>query len=278
MFENLSDRLTRVVKNIKGEARITEANTQEMLREVRLALLEADVALPVVKEFINQVKEQALGEEVLNSLTPGQALVGIVHKQLIKLIGEKTEEINLAAQPPVVILMAGLQGAGKTTTTGKLAKYLKDNLKKKVLTVSADVYRPAAIEQLKTVSAQAGAEFFPSDIAQKPVDIALAALNHAKRQFFDVLILDTAGRLGIDEAMMNEIKALHAAVNPTETLFVIDAMLGQDAANTAKAFNEALPLTGVVLTKMDISMFLEILLVVVQQFFIMMEIIQTDMG
>ena len=251
MFENLSDRLTRVVKNIKGEARITEANTQEMLREVRLALLEADVALPVVKEFINQVKEQALGEEVLNSLTPGQALVGIVHKQLIKLIGEKTEEINLAAQPPVVILMAGLQGAGKTTTTGKLAKYLKDNLKKKVLTVSADVYRPAAIEQLKTVSAQAGAEFFPSDITQKPVDIALAALNHAKRQFFDVLILDTAGRLGIDEAMMNEIKALHAAVNPTETLFVIDAMLGQDAANTAKAFNEALPLTGVVLTKMD---------------------------
>ncbi|WP_291742116.1 signal recognition particle receptor subunit alpha, partial [Limnobacter sp. UBA1615] len=237
MFENLSDRLTRVVKNIKGEARITEANTQEMLREVRLALLEADVALPVVKEFINQVKEQALGEEVLNSLTPGQALVGIVHKQLIKLIGEKTEEINLAAQPPVVILMAGLQGAGKTTTTGKLAKYLKDNLKKKVLTVSADVYRPAAIEQLKTVSAQAGAEFFPSDITQKPVDIALAALNHAKRQFFDVLILDTAGRLGIDEAMMNEIKALHAAVNPTETLFVIDAMLGQDAANTAKAFN-----------------------------------------
>jgi len=183
MFENLSDRLTRVVKNIKGEARITEANTQEMLREVRLALLEADVALPVVKEFINQVKEQALGEEVLNSLTPGQALVGIVHKQLIKLIGEKTEEINLAAQPPVVILMAGLQGAGKTTTTGKLAKYLKDNLKKKVLTVSADVYRPAAIEQLKTVSGQAGAEFFPSDITQKPVDIALAALNHAKRQF-----------------------------------------------------------------------------------------------
>ena len=251
MFENLSDRLSRVVKNIKGEARITEANTQEMLREVRLALLEADVALPVVKEFINQVKEQALGEEVLNSLTPGQALVGIVHKQLIKLIGEKTEEINLAAQPPVVILMAGLQGAGKTTTTGKLAKYLKDNLKKKVLTVSADVYRPAAIEQLKTVSAQAGAEFFPSDITQKPIDIALAALNHAKRQFFDVLILDTAGRLGIDEAMMNEIKALHAAVNPTETLFVIDAMLGQDAANTAKAFNEALPLTGVVLTKMD---------------------------
>ncbi|MFN4329554.1 MAG: signal recognition particle protein [Limnobacter sp.] len=251
MFENLSDRLAKVVKNIKGEARITESNTQEMLREVRLALLEADVALPVVKEFINQVKERALGEEVLNSLTPGQALVGIVNEQLTRLMGEKTEDINLAAQPPVVMLMAGLQGAGKTTTTGKLAKYLKENHKKKVLTVSADVYRPAAIEQLKTVSAQAGAEFFPSDPSQKPVDIALDALNHAKRQYFDVLLVDTAGRLGIDEVMMNEIKALHSALNPTETLFVIDAMLGQDAANTAKAFNEALPLTGVVLTKMD---------------------------
>lgn len=251
MFENLSDRLTRVVKNIKGEARITEANTQEMLREVRLALLEADVALPVVKEFINQVKADALGEEVLNSLTPGQALVGIVHRHLIRLIGEKTEPLNLSAQPPVVILMAGLQGAGKTTTAAKLAKMLKDTQKKKVLTVSADVYRPAAIQQLQTVTEQAGAEFFPSSADQKPIDIALAALNHAKRQFFDVLILDTAGRLGIDEEMMNEIKALHAAVHPTETLFVIDAMLGQDAANTAKAFNEALPLTGVVLTKMD---------------------------
>lgn len=251
MFENLSDRLTRVVKNIKGEARITESNTQEMLREVRLALLEADVALPVVKEFINQVKDRAMGEEVLNSLTPGQALVGIVQEQLVQLIGEKTVELNLAAQPPVVILMAGLQGAGKTTTTGKLAKYLKDTLKKKVLTVSADVYRPAAIEQLRTVTEQAGAEFFPSTADQKPLDIARAALDHAKRQFFDVLILDTAGRLGIDQAMMEEIAALHAAVKPTETLFVIDAMLGQDAANTAKAFNDTLPLTGVVLTKMD---------------------------
>lgn len=251
MFENLSDRLTRVVKNIKGEARITESNTQEMLREVRLALLEADVALPVVKEFITRVKDRALGEEVLNSLTPGQALVGIVQEQLVQLIGDKTVELNLAAQPPVVILMAGLQGAGKTTTTGKLAKYLKDSLKKKVLTVSADVYRPAAIEQLRTVTEQAGAEFFPSSAEQKPLDIARAALDHAKRQFFDVLILDTAGRLGIDQAMMDEIAALHAAVKPTETLFVIDAMLGQDAANTAKAFNDALPLTGVVLTKMD---------------------------
>ncbi|GLR26098.1 signal recognition particle protein [Limnobacter litoralis] len=251
MFENLSDRLTRVVKNIKGEARITESNTQEMLREVRLALLEADVALPVVKEFITRVKDRALGEEVLNSLTPGQALVGIVQEQLVQLIGDKTVELNLAAQPPVVILMAGLQGAGKTTTTGKLAKYLKDTLKKKVLTVSADVYRPAAIEQLRTVTEQAGAEFFPSSAEQKPLDIARAALGHAKRQFFDVLILDTAGRLGIDQAMMDEIAALHAAVKPTETLFVIDAMLGQDAANTAKAFNDALPLTGVVLTKMD---------------------------
>jgi signal recognition particle subunit SRP54 len=251
MFENLSDRLTRVVKNIRGEARITEANTQEMLREVRLALLEADVALSVVKEFIANVKERALGEEVLNSLTPGQVLVSLVHEQLIKLLGEKTEEINLASQPPAVILMAGLQGAGKTTTAGKLAKYLKENLKKKVLTVSADVYRPAAIEQLKTVSEQAGAEFFPSNANQKPIDIATAALQYAKLHFFDVLILDTAGRLGIDEVMMNEIAALHAAVKPTETLFVIDAMLGQDAANTAKAFNDALPLSGVVLTKMD---------------------------
>lgn len=251
MFENLSDRLTRVVKNIKGEARITEANTQEMLREVRLALLEADVALSVVKEFINQVKTRALGEEVLNSLTPGQALVGIVHEQLIALLGDKTVDINLAAQPPVVILMAGLQGAGKTTTAGKLSKYLIEQLKKKVLTVSTDVYRPAAIEQLRTVTGQAGAEFFPSNEQQNPIQIATDALNHARRQFFDVLIVDTAGRLGIDEVMMNEIKALHAAVNPTETLFVIDAMLGQDAANTAKAFNDALPLTGVVLTKMD---------------------------
>ena len=251
MFENLSDRLTRVVKNIKGQARITEANTQDMLREVRLALLEADVALPVVKDFINQVKERALGEEVLNSLTPGQVLVGLVHEQLIKLMGEKTEELNLATQPPAVILMAGLQGAGKTTTAGKLAKYLKETLKKKVLTVSADVYRPAAIEQLKTVTAQAGAEFFPSSADQKPIDIATAAQQYAKLHYFDVLILDTAGRLGIDEVMMNEIKALHAAVNPIETLFVIDAMLGQDAANTAKAFNDTLPLTGVVLTKMD---------------------------
>lgn len=251
MFENLSDRLTRVVKNIRGEARITEANTQEMLREVRLALLEADVALPVVKEFIANVKEHALGEEVLNSLTPGQVLVSLVHEQLIKLLGEKTEEINLASQPPAVILMAGLQGAGKTTTAGKLAKHLKETLKKKVLTVSADVYRPAAIEQLKTVTEQAGAEFFPSNADQKPIDIATTALQYAKLHFFDVLILDTAGRLGIDEVMMNEIAALHAAVKPTETLFVIDAMLGQDAANTAKAFNDALPLSGVVLTKMD---------------------------
>lgn len=251
MFENLSDRLTRVVKNIKGEARITEANTQEMLREVRLALLEADVALPVVKQFIQDVKADALGEEVLNSLTPGQALVGIVNRHLQSLLGDKTEPLNLAAQPPVVILMAGLQGAGKTTTAAKLAKLLQENHKKKVLTVSADVYRPAAIEQLKTVTQQAGAEFFPSTGDQKPIDIAKAALDHAKRQFFDVLILDTAGRLGIDEEMMNEIKALHASVKPTETLFVIDAMLGQDAANTAKAFNDALPLTGVVLTKMD---------------------------
>ena len=251
MFENLSDRLTRVVKTMKGEARLTESNTQDMLREVRLALLEADVALPVVREFVNSVKERAMGEDVINSLTPGQALVGIVHKELSKLMGDAAVDLNLATQPPAIILMAGLQGSGKTTTTGKLAKYLKEQKKKKVLTVSADVYRPAAIQQLKTVTGQAGAEWFPSTAEQKPEDIARAAIEHARRHLFDVLIVDTAGRMGIDEAMMREITALHTLLNPIETLFVVDAMLGQDAVNTAKAFNEALPLTGVVLTKLD---------------------------
>jgi signal recognition particle subunit SRP54 len=247
----LSDKLSGLVKHLSGQARITESNVADMLREVRIALIEADVALPVIKDFIARVKEKALGQEVISSLKPGQVLVSIVQKELASTMGDSVADINLAAQPPAVILMAGLQGAGKTTTTAKLAKHLMTKRGKKVLTVSADVYRPAAIEQLKTVTAQAGAEWFESNASQKPIDIALAALDHAKRHYFDVLLIDTAGRLGIDEALMKEIKDLHAAVHPVETLFVVDAMLGQDAANTAKAFNEALPLTGIVLTKMD---------------------------
>jgi signal recognition particle subunit SRP54 len=236
---------------MRGQARITEENVQEMLREVRMALLEADVALPVVRDFIARVKDKALGQEVSGSLNPGQALVGIVHRELVATIGEGVSDINLAAQPPAVILMAGLQGAGKTTTTAKLAKHLIEKRKKKVLTVSGDVYRPAAIEQLKTVTQQAGAEWFPSSPDQQPVDIARAALDYARKQYFDVLLVDTAGRLAIDEAMMREIKELHAALKPVETLFVVDAMQGQDAVNTAKAFKEALPLTGIILTKLD---------------------------
>ena len=251
MASNLTDRLSRLVKTMRGQARITEGNVQDMLREVRMALLEADVALPVVRDFIARVKDKALGAEVVGSLNPGQALVGIVHKELAATMGEGVSDLNLAAQPPAVILMAGLQGAGKTTTTAKLAKHLITKRKKKVLTVSADVYRPAAIEQLKTVTAQAGAEWFPSQPTDKPRDIALAALDHARRHYVDVLLVDTAGRLGIDEAMMKEIAALHAALDPIETLFVVDAMQGQDAVNTARAFKDALPLTGVVLTKLD---------------------------
>jgi signal recognition particle subunit SRP54 len=251
MASTLSDRLSRLVKTMRGQARITETNVQEMLREVRMALLEADVALPVVRDFIARVKERALGQEVAGSLNPGQALVGIVHKELAQTMGAGVADIDLVTQPPAVVLMAGLQGAGKTTTTAKLAKYLIEKRKKKVLTVSADVYRPAAIEQLKTVTAQAGATWFPSAADQKPREIALAALDHAKRHYFDVLLVDTAGRLGIDEALMAEIRELHAAVKPVETLFVVDAMQGQDAVNTAKAFKDALPLTGVVLTKLD---------------------------
>jgi signal recognition particle subunit SRP54 len=247
----LSDKLSRLVKQMRGQARITEDNVQEMLREVRMALLEADVALPVVRDFIARVKEKALGQEVVGSLNPGQALVGIVHRELVATMGEGVSDINLAAQPPAVILMAGLQGAGKTTTTAKLAKHLIEKRRKKVLTVSGDVYRPAAIEQLKTVTKQAGAEWFPSAPDQKPVDIARAALDYARKQYFDVLLVDTAGRLAIDEAMMREIKELHAAIRPVETLFVVDAMQGQDAVNTAKAFKEALPLTGIILTKLD---------------------------
>ena len=236
---------------MRGQARITESNVQDMLREVRMALLEADVALPVVRDFIARVKDKALGQEVAGSLNPGQALVGIVHKELAATMGDGVADLNLAVQPPAVILMAGLQGTGKTTTTAKLALHLIAKRKKKVLTVSADVYRPAAIEQLKTVTAQAGAQWFASEPGQKPRDIVLAALDHAKRHYFDVLLVDTAGRLGIDEALMAEISELHAALNPVETLLVVDAMQGQDAINTAKAFKDALPITGVVLTKLD---------------------------
>jgi len=251
MLDNLTQRLARVMKTLKGEARLTESNISDALREVRMALLEADVALPVVKDFIAAVKEKAVGEEVLGSLTPGQALVGVVHREMTRLMGEANVGLDLATQPPAVILMAGLQGAGKTTTVGKLAKHLKETQKKKVLVVSCDIYRPAAIEQLKTVAGQAGADFFPSTTSEKPVDIARAAVDWAKRHYHDVLLIDTAGRLAIDEAMMKEIAELHSAIKPVETLFVVDAMLGQDAVNTAKAFNDALPLTGVVLTKLD---------------------------
>jgi signal recognition particle subunit SRP54 len=251
MASTLADRLGRLVKTMRGQARITETNVQEMLREVRMALLEADVALPVVRDFIARVKEKALGAEVAGSLTPGQALVGLVHKELAATMGEGVSDINLATQPPAVILMAGLQGAGKTTTTAKLAKHLIEKRKKKVLTVSGDVYRPAAIEQLKLVTQQAGAEWFPSAPDQKPHDIALAALDYARKHYFDVLLVDTAGRLAIDDVLMAEIRDLHAILKPVETLFVVDAMQGQDAINTAKAFKEALPLTGVVLTKLD---------------------------
>ncbi len=251
MLENLSQRLARVVKTMRGEARITEANTAEMLREIRMALLEADVSLVVVRDFIAKVKEKSQGVEVLQSLTPGQVLVSIVDKELTALMGGEQAELSFATQPPAIILMAGLQGAGKTTTTGKLAKWLIEQRKKKVLTVSCDVYRPAAIAQLEMVSAQAGADFFPSTPDQKPVEIARAAVQWARTHFHDVLLVDTAGRLGIDDAMMQEIAQLHTVLNPIETLFVVDAMQGQDAVNTAKAFSETLPLTGVVLTKLD---------------------------
>lgn len=251
MFENLSDRLSKTLRNITGKGRLTEDNIKDTLREVRMALLEADVALPVVREFINKVKERAIGEEVNKSLTPGQEFLKIVQKELESAMGESNEELNLASQPPAVILMAGLQGAGKTTSVGKLAKFLKERHKKKVLVVSADVYRPAAIKQLQTLADQLKVDFFPTETTQKPVDIAELALKHAKLNFFDVLIVDTAGRLHVDGEMMEEIQQIHAVLNPIETLFTVDAMTGQDAANTAKAFNEALPLTGVILTKVD---------------------------
>ncbi|MDH2924589.1 signal recognition particle subunit FFH/SRP54 (srp54) [Nicoletella semolina] len=251
MFENLSDRLSKTLKNITGKGRLTEENIKETLREVRMALLEADVALPVVREFINKVKERAIGVEVNKSLTPGQEFLKIVQSELENAMGEVNEALNLATQPPAVILMAGLQGAGKTTSVGKLAKFLKERHKKKVLVVSADVYRPAAIKQLQTLAEALNVEFFPSETDQKPVEIAELALKHAKLNFFDVLIVDTAGRLHVDSEMMDEIQQVHRVLNPIETLFTVDAMTGQDAANTAKAFNEALPLTGIILTKVD---------------------------
>jgi signal recognition particle subunit SRP54 len=250
MLENLSGRLAGVVKSLRGQARITEANVQDTLRQVRLALLEADVALPVVKDFIEAVKIRALGQEVLGSLSPGQALIGIVHEELTRLMGGENADLNLTTAPPAIILMAGLQGSGKTTTSGKLALLLK-NRKKKVLLASADVYRPAAIEQLRLLATQLDVGFFEAGDERDPLKIAQGAQDHARRQFYDVLIVDTAGRLAIDEAMMAEIKALHAALKPIETLFVVDAMQGQDAVNVARAFSEALPLTGVVLTKLD---------------------------
>jgi signal recognition particle subunit SRP54 len=250
MLDTLTARLAAIAKRLRGEARLSEANIQEALREVRVALLEADVALPVVKHFIDSVRAKALGEEVRGSLTPGQSLVGVVHRELAALMGEAGVGLNLAAQPPAVILMAGLQGSGKTTTSGKLAKLLIAG-KRKVALVSADVYRPAAIEQLKTVAAQAGAEWIESAVDQKPVQIAERALEYARSRYLDVLIVDTAGRLAVDEEMMREIAALHGVLDPVETLFIVDAMQGQDAVNVARTFNERLPLTGVILTKLD---------------------------
>jgi len=251
MFDNLSERLGRTIKNLRGQGRLTEENVKDTLREVRMALLEADVALPVVKQLIDAVREKALGQEVIGSLSPGQALIKVVNDELVAVMGDTAESLDLAAQPPAVVLMAGLQGAGKTTTVAKLARRLKEKDKKKVMVVSCDIYRPAAIGQLETLAKSVDAIFFASSPAQKPVDIARAALVAAKKQFVDVLLIDTAGRLAIDEAMMSEIRDLHAAVKPVETLFVVDSMSGQDAANTARAFGEAIPLTGVILTKTD---------------------------
>lgn len=251
MFDNLTDRLSGTLKKLKGQGRLTEANIQETLREVRVALLEADVALPVVTDFIAQVSKRALGQEVQQSLSPGQAFIKVVQAELVSVMGSANEELNLRTNPPAIILMAGLQGAGKTTTAAKLGRHLKEKKKKKVGLVSVDVYRPAAIKQLQTLADENGLRFFESDVAEKPVDIVNRALDQARRQFMDVLIVDTAGRLHVDDEMMGEIKALHAAINPIETLFVVDSMTGQDAANTAKAFHDALPLTGVILTKAD---------------------------
>jgi signal recognition particle subunit SRP54 len=251
MFDNLSERLSKTVKNLSGQGRLTEKNIKDALRDVRMALLEADVALPVVKEFIEQVRQRAIGQEVIGSLTPGQALIKVVRDELTQLMGAESNELNLNVPAPMVILMAGLQGAGKTTTVGKLARWLMERHKKSVMVTSCDIYRPAAIQQLETVAKEVGAQFFASETTQKPVKIAKNAVKQAGLDFIDVLIIDTAGRLHIDEEMMSEIKSLHAASKATETLFVVDSMTGQDAAKTAKAFNDALDLTGVILTKVD---------------------------
>jgi signal recognition particle subunit SRP54 len=251
MFENLTDRLSHTLRSITGKARLSDDNIKDALRDVRKALLEADVALPVVKTFIDQVRSQALGQQIGKALNPGQQFIKIVQNELVSVMGAANESLDLAAQPPAVVLMAGLQGAGKTTSVAKLARFLKDREKKKVLVVSADIYRPAAIKQLETLATEVGVEFFPSSSDQQPVAIARGAIDHAKRQFFDVVIVDTAGRLHIDSDLMKEIQDLHQTIKPVETLFVIDAMIGQDAVNTAKAFNEALPLTGIILTKAD---------------------------
>ncbi|MBK1701499.1 signal recognition particle protein [Thiococcus pfennigii] len=251
MFENLQERFGKVLQNLRGQGRLTEDNIKDALREVRMALLEADVALPVVRQFIDDIREKALGEEVAKSLTPGQVLIKIVNDELVKLMGEANAALDLAAQPPAVVLMAGLQGSGKTTSVGKLARWLKERQKKSVMVVSCDVYRPAAIDQLRTVAGEVGVDFHPSRPDQAPVAIAREALEAARKRFKDVLIVDTAGRLHVDAAMMEEIQALHAAIKPAETLFVVDSMTGQDAVNTAKAFGDALPLTGVILTKTD---------------------------
>ncbi len=250
MFESLTERLSKTLKNLRGQGRLSEDNIKDSLREVRMALLEADVALPVVKSFIDHVKERAIGQEVMSSLTPGQALIKVVYDELTQLMGESNDKLNLHARPPIVVLMAGLQGSGKTTTVAKLARWLAEQ-KKSVMVVSCDVYRPAAIKQLETLATEVKAEFFPSDISQQPVEIAKSALDAARKQLIDVLLVDTAGRLHVDTEMMEEIKQLHHTLQPTETLFVVDSMTGQDAATTAKAFNDALPLTGVVLTKTD---------------------------
>lgn len=251
MFDSLTERLTGTLRNLRGAGRLTEDNIKETMREVRMALLEADVALPVVREFVDHVRERAVGQEVTRSLTPGQVLVKIVHDELVKLMGEAHAGLSLNVRPPAVILMAGLQGSGKTTTVGKLARWLKESQGKSVLVTSADIYRPAAIKQLETLAGEVGVEFFPSDTGQDPVTIGQGAVDYARKHYIDVVIVDTAGRLHIDSEMMEEIKRLHGALSPAETLFVVDSMTGQDAANTAKAFNDTLPLTGVVLTKTD---------------------------
>ena len=251
MFDNLTDRLSKTIKNLRGQGRLTEANIKDALRDVRMALLEGDVALPVVKDFIERVRERAAGQEVTKSLSPGQMLVKVVNEELVHMMGDVNDELNLSVQPPAVILMAGLQGSGKTTSTGKLARMLRERHKKNVLVASCDIYRPAAIEQLKTLAGEVEAEFFPSSTDQDPVKIATDAITHARKQHIDVVIIDTAGRLHIDDEMMSEIRRLHEAVQPVETLFVVDSMTGQDAANTARTFNDVLPLTGVILTKTD---------------------------